>query len=523
MKISSTLALVVAGAGRDGRARRRRCARRRRQELGRPAPERRAARLGAARGDAAGRRIAAGDAGAARRDPPRQARDAGRRRPRRRACRAGSARSPASPRASGSPRCCRISACRKASERSCCSRCSRSASCSRCACCSRGARRPREPLAYAAPPRAGTAPAFEKSATPEWGGAQRIEPVLGAAGAAPAPARSLPPGFDAAGFVKHAKQQFVALQAAHDAGDRAALRDVLTPEMYAEMVRDLDSGPRPATEVVEPRRRGARGHDRRRPALGERPVHRHDARGRRRSRRPSTKSGTCRSPSTARRAGSSPASSSTPERSALRSDALRPRRRPGGARQPRARARDVGALVVSPRTPGACSRSRSGPSRRRCASTPPARSSRRRRPAARPTSRSRSSPLDGAGVPRGPDALGRLRHRRRRRRARGHAEGSRGDAAVVRRAGVCARRWARSSASTSPTPGAGCWLSRAMRASASARAWRAISATKRRWPRPTAEARSIGDEIAAIASRVDALAARIDALAARIAAPSSTK
>ena len=107
----------------------------------------------------------------------------------------------------------------------------------------------KEPLAYASP-RTGAAPAFEKSSTPEWGGAQRIEPVLGTAGVADGAARSLPPGFDADGFVKHAKQQFIELQAAHDAGDRAALRDVLTPEMYSEVVRDLDSGPRPATEVV---------------------------------------------------------------------------------------------------------------------------------------------------------------------------------------------------------------------------------------------------------------------------------
>ncbi len=108
----------------------------------------------------------------------------------------------------------------------------------------------KEPLAYATP-RTGTAPAFEKSPTPQWGGAQRIEPVLGAAGVAAGGSASFPPGFDAAGFVRHAKQQFIALQAAHDAGDRGALRDVLTPEMYSEVVRDLDSGPRPATEVVD--------------------------------------------------------------------------------------------------------------------------------------------------------------------------------------------------------------------------------------------------------------------------------
>ena len=104
------------------------------------------------------------------------------------------------------------------------------------------------PLAYSSP---GATPAFEKVSTPQWGGAQRIEPVLGAAGVAADATNSLPPGFDAAGFVKHAKQQFIALQAAHDAGDRAALRDVLTPEMYSEVARDLDSGPRAKTDVVD--------------------------------------------------------------------------------------------------------------------------------------------------------------------------------------------------------------------------------------------------------------------------------
>ena len=111
-------------------------------------------------------------------------------------------------------------------------------------------RQPREPLAYAGSPRAGTTPTFDKSAIPEWGGAQRVEPVLGTGGVTPAFGKSFPPGFDAPGFAKHAKEQFIQLQAAHDAGDRAALRDVLTPEMYAEIVRDLETGSRPATEVV---------------------------------------------------------------------------------------------------------------------------------------------------------------------------------------------------------------------------------------------------------------------------------
>jgi predicted lipid-binding transport protein (Tim44 family) len=105
----------------------------------------------------------------------------------------------------------------------------------------------REPLAYASPPPAGTSPVFEKAAPPEWGGAERIEPVLSPAGAA---GKMFPPGFDVDGFARNAKQQFVQLQAAHDAGDRAALRDVLTPEMYSEIVRDLDGSSRQPTEVA---------------------------------------------------------------------------------------------------------------------------------------------------------------------------------------------------------------------------------------------------------------------------------
>ena len=109
----------------------------------------------------------------------------------------------------------------------------------------------REPLAYAGAHRAGTPSAFEKTGTPEWGGGQRIEPVLGSAGITPSVGKRFPPGFDAAGFARHATQQFIALQAAHDSGDRAALKDVLTPEMYSEVVRDLDAAARPATEVVD--------------------------------------------------------------------------------------------------------------------------------------------------------------------------------------------------------------------------------------------------------------------------------
>jgi predicted lipid-binding transport protein (Tim44 family) len=108
------------------------------------------------------------------------------------------------------------------------------------------------PLAYAGARGPGAAPvAFEKSATPEWGGAARIEPVLGPAESATAPAKTFPPGFDAEGFARHAKLQFVRLQAAYDKGDREALGDLLTPEMVREVMRDQGSGAtRPTTDVV---------------------------------------------------------------------------------------------------------------------------------------------------------------------------------------------------------------------------------------------------------------------------------
>jgi predicted lipid-binding transport protein (Tim44 family) len=96
------------------------------------------------------------------------------------------------------------------------------------------------PLAYAAGRPASTPPAFEMPPAPQWGGADRVEPTLGSAAT---PARApFPPGFDAAGFARHAKQQFIGLQAAYDAGNRKALADVMTPEMLDEILRELDNG-----------------------------------------------------------------------------------------------------------------------------------------------------------------------------------------------------------------------------------------------------------------------------------------
>ena len=65
-----------------------------------------------------------------------------------------------------------------------------------------------------------------------------FEPVMTSAGSAPA-ANRFPPGFDAAAFADQAKQQFRRLQAAYDKADRTALADVMTPDMLAEVSKDL--------------------------------------------------------------------------------------------------------------------------------------------------------------------------------------------------------------------------------------------------------------------------------------------
>jgi predicted lipid-binding transport protein (Tim44 family) len=50
-----------------------------------------------------------------------------------------------------------------------------------------------------------------------------------------------PAGFDASEFARHAKLNFVRLQAAHDARDLTTMRDFLTPEMYAQIAADINA------------------------------------------------------------------------------------------------------------------------------------------------------------------------------------------------------------------------------------------------------------------------------------------
>jgi predicted lipid-binding transport protein (Tim44 family) len=116
------------------------------------------------------------------------------------------------------------------------------------------------PLQYAGASGPGSSPGGYEAqspgspSAPARGGDRRIEPVMPAlASAAPSAnfAKPLPPGFDAEGFIRQAKLQFNRLQAAYDTGDTKALSDVMTPEMTAEVARDLDArGEHHATEVV---------------------------------------------------------------------------------------------------------------------------------------------------------------------------------------------------------------------------------------------------------------------------------
>lgn len=80
----------------------------------------------------------------------------------------------------------------------------------------------------------------------------RIEPALG--GAAPQSVAAMsrwPAGFDAAEFLRHARLNFVRLQATHDQKDLATLQDYVTPELYREIEADLQNAEGPqATEVV---------------------------------------------------------------------------------------------------------------------------------------------------------------------------------------------------------------------------------------------------------------------------------
>lgn len=77
--------------------------------------------------------------------------------------------------------------------------------------------------------------------------------VAPTAGGSTRPASVLPAGFDADGFVRQAKVNFVRLQAANDEGNLDDLREFVTPEMFAELQLQLQERGDVAqrTEVVD--------------------------------------------------------------------------------------------------------------------------------------------------------------------------------------------------------------------------------------------------------------------------------
>jgi predicted lipid-binding transport protein (Tim44 family) len=65
---------------------------------------------------------------------------------------------------------------------------------------------------------------------------------------ATAPPARVPAGFDAPGFLRAAKQNFLRLQAAHDAGQLEEIREFTTEELYEELQSEL--GRKGETEVI---------------------------------------------------------------------------------------------------------------------------------------------------------------------------------------------------------------------------------------------------------------------------------
>jgi predicted lipid-binding transport protein (Tim44 family) len=63
----------------------------------------------------------------------------------------------------------------------------------------------------------------------------------GAAAVVPEAAKSLPAGFDEYAFLDNAKHYFVKLQKAWDDGDLDSLREFATPEMFSNLMQDLNA------------------------------------------------------------------------------------------------------------------------------------------------------------------------------------------------------------------------------------------------------------------------------------------
>ena len=80
----------------------------------------------------------------------------------------------------------------------------------------------------------GQLPAGSGTPTPMFGGGGTAHAV-----AQPEVVAKYPPGFEPEPFLRQAKVNFAELQAAYDKADSSMLRDVMTPEMFAEVGKDL--------------------------------------------------------------------------------------------------------------------------------------------------------------------------------------------------------------------------------------------------------------------------------------------
>ena len=79
-----------------------------------------------------------------------------------------------------------------------------------------------------------------------------MTPARAPSGAALNPTTAVPPGFDAASFLRGAKMNFLKLQAANDAGQLDEIREFTTDELYEALKADRDamSGGSQHTEVT---------------------------------------------------------------------------------------------------------------------------------------------------------------------------------------------------------------------------------------------------------------------------------
>ncbi len=103
----------------------------------------------------------------------------------------------------------------------------------------RGRAQPRPDMQYAGATPGHTAP---PAVEPVYRSSSAVAPHSVAAttsGTAPAGTATLPAGFDAAEFVRHAKTNFVRLQAAYDTADLSTIRDFLAPDLYREIEAEV--------------------------------------------------------------------------------------------------------------------------------------------------------------------------------------------------------------------------------------------------------------------------------------------